>query len=282
MAAIDAAALGAALHKACRLDVVAFKPGNVSLCADGHGMVAADFLASARVAIPALCRAGSGVGARIEAAVAATWAAVACNTNLGIVLLLAPLAAAAERGGPLRAAVQSVLADLDVTDAELAYAAIRRANPAGLGRAADADVAAPPTIDLRTAMGLAAARDSIARQYANGYADVFEVGLATLGAARRRWRSLAWATTACHLEFMARWPDSHIVRKHGERCAERVRTRAVEVATALKACENPRSLAGTLQAFDSELKTRGVNPGTSADLTVASAAVLLLQDRFSE
>jgi triphosphoribosyl-dephospho-CoA synthase len=282
MSARDAAALGAVLLKACRLDVVARKPGNVGLGAPGHDMVADDFLLSARVAVPALCEPGRAVGARIERAIAATWAAVGCNTNLGIVLLLAPLAAAAERGGPLRGALHTVLHALDRDDAEQAYAAIRQANPAGLGRAAEADVAARPSIDLRTAMGLAAARDSIARQYANDYADVFDFGVVTLRERRAQWRSLAWATTACYLEFMARWPDSHIARKHGERCADGVQRRAAEVATALKACENPRSLAGTLQAFDSELKTRGVNPGTSADLTVASVAGLLLQERFSE
>ncbi|MGE0486849.1 MAG: triphosphoribosyl-dephospho-CoA synthase [Gammaproteobacteria bacterium] len=282
MPAVAAGALGAVLLKACRLDVIACKPGNVSLGAPAHGMDAQDFLTSARVAVPALCEPGSAVGARIARAIAATWATVGCNTNLGIVLLLAPLAAAAQRGGSLRAALHAVLQGLDRDDAAQAYAAIRQANPGGLGRAPEADVEETPSIDLRTAMGLAAARDSIARQYVTDYADVFEVGVETLRRHRARWRSLAWATTACHLEFMARWPDTHIARKHGERTAQGVQQRAVEVATALKACENPRSLAGTLQAFDSELKTRGVNPGTSADLTVASVAGLLLLERFSE
>ena len=52
------------------------------------------------------------------------------------------------------------------------------------------------------------------------------------------------------------------------------------MASALKACENPRTLMAELKAFDHELKTRGVNPGTTADLTVATVAVLLLQQRF--
>jgi triphosphoribosyl-dephospho-CoA synthase len=274
------AAIGAALHKACRLDVVAFKPGNVSLCAPGHGMRAQDFLLSAQVAVPALCVAEWSVGERILAAVRATFAAVGCNTNLGIVLLLAPLAAAAARDGSLETALGSVLGELDRDDATDCYAAIRLANPAGLGRAAEGDVYEPPAHDLLSAMKLAATRDSIARQYATVYKDLFVHGVPLLVRQRARWRSLAWATTACYLAFLARWPDSHVARKHGPDVANGLCTEAAEVAKALEACENPRLFAEALMAFDSELKTRGVNPGTSADLTVACVAILLLQERF--
>ena len=277
---IAPAALRAALLKACRMDVVAFKPGNVSLWAAGHGMAAADFLASARVAVPALCTPGSGVGERILAAVRATFAAVGCNTNLGIILLLAPLARAMEQGPALRPALTTVLASLTREDAEHCYAAIRLANPAGLGAAAKGDVHAPVTLDLGSAMRLAAPRDAVARQYATVFEEVFTLGVPILREARARWHSLAWAMTACHLAFLAAMPDSHIARKHGTNPARDVQLRAGEVAKALQACENPRRLARDLQAFDTELKTRGVNPGTSADLTVASVAVMLLQERF--
>lgn len=277
---IAPAALRAVLLKACRMDVVAFKPGNVSLWADGHGMAAADFLVSARVAVPALCTPGSTVGERIHAAVRATFAEVGCNTNLGIVLLLAPLARAMEQGPALRPALTTVLTSLTREDAEHCYAAIRLANPAGLGTAAAGDVHAPATLDLGDAMRLAAARDAVARQYATVFEDVFTLGVPILREARARWHSLAWAVTACQLAFLAAMPDSHIVRKHGTDQAREVQLRAIEVAKAVQACENPRRLARDLQAFDTELKMRGVNPGTSADLTVASVAVLLLQDRF--
>ena len=275
-----AAAIGAALHKACRLDVVAFKPGNVSLCSPGHGMQAQDFLLSAQRAVPALCVTGRSVGERILSAVRATVAAVGCNTNLGIVLLLAPIAAAAARGGDFKAALHAVLGELDHEDTAHCYAAIRLANPAGLGRADEGDVHEPPAHDLLSAMQLAATRDSIARQYATVYNDLFACGVPVLVRQRSRWHSLAWATTACYLAFLARWPDSHVARKHGPEVAGALCIKAAEVAKALEACENPRSFAEALLAFDSELKTRGVNPGTSADLTVASVAILLLQERF--
>lgn len=278
-AAVEAE-LASTLARACRMDIVTPKPGNVSLCSPGHGMSASDFLLSARVAAPALARAGATVGERIESAVAATFAAVGKNTNLGIVLLLAPLASACERSdGGLRERVADVLDGLGLRDAECCFRAIRQARPAGLGSTEREDVAQAPRTDLLSSMRLAAARDSIALQYASGFRDVFECGLPVLREARRRWRSLAWATVACYLRFLVTMPDTHVVRKQGESAARTLQARAREVESALKACENPRRLTALLEAFDCELKSGGVNPGTSADLTVASVAVLLLTER---
>ena len=155
--------------RACELDVAVRKPGNVSLASPGHGMQAAMFIASAQAAAGPLFEAGARVGERIEAAVSATWAVAGCNTNLGILLLCAPIAKAVEmrpdarEPAALQAAINAVLADLDVKDAAAAYRAIARANPGGLGSAPSQDVQQPPSVDLRAAMALAAPRDSIAR-----------------------------------------------------------------------------------------------------------------------
>lgn len=275
------AVIAACLARACRLDVVACKPGNVSRWSPGHGMQARDFLTSARVAVPALCRDGATVGARIENAMRATLDAVGCNTNLGIVLLLAPLAVAAARGGELRAELAAVLATLDRDDAAAAFRAIAFTQPAGLGQVAEGDVREDPRMTLREAMALAAIRDRIAAAYVDDYAEVFDHAVPTLLALRARWRSLAWASTACFLQLLAAGPDSHIARKWGRALADEVSTRARTLESALKACENPRAVVPRLRAFDDELKSRGVNPGTSADLTVASVAVLLLRERLA-
>ncbi|HSI59930.1 MAG TPA: triphosphoribosyl-dephospho-CoA synthase, partial [Ideonella sp.] len=172
--------------RACALDVAVPKPGNVSLASPGHGMQAAQFLASAQAAAQALFRRGVPVGERIEAAMAASWAAAGCNTNLGILLLCAPVAVAVEHEpGPhtaasLRGAIETVLAGLDRADAAAAFRGIALANPGGLGRADAQDVREAPSVTLREAMALAAGRDLIARQYLNGYAELFELGLHSL------------------------------------------------------------------------------------------------------
>ena len=165
----------------CLDELDAPKPGNVHAFAPGHRMTAAQFERSAAAAAAPIAQAGARVGARIEAAVAATFAAVGVNTNLGIILLCAPLAAAAERGSSdLHGALAAVLDDLDIEDARRAFSAIVRAAPAGLGRAEQHDVFAPPTVTLREAMAAAAHRDRIARQYVSGFADIFEIGEANL------------------------------------------------------------------------------------------------------
>lgn len=275
-----AARVRTAFVEACGLDVAVRKPGNVSLASAGHGMQAQQFLASAEAAAPPLARPGERVGRRIEDAVAATWAVAGCNTNLGIVLLAAPLAAAAEKPGALqdegalRAALREVLDRLDVDDARAAFRAIAQARPGGLGRAEEADVHAPAQVTLLHAMRLAAARDSIARQYDEAYADVFEaarrLGFVRVGQAAGEARDRA--VQRVFLGFLSRWPDSHIVRKHGEAVAQ-------NVMTAAQRWRLREGAAGeaNIAAWDADLKARGLNPGTSADLTVATlfAAALL-------
>lgn len=261
-------AIGAAFRAACLAELDALKAGNVHRYSEGHGMNVAHFQMAAEAAAPEIARAGAPVGARIEAAVRASFAATGLNTNLGIVLLCAPLAAAADSGGELRAALGKVLDGLDVEDARAAYRAIALANPGGLGRAEEHDVRQEPGIGLREAMAHAAARDRIARQYASGYADVWGIGLArlaALGAAEPEAQA-----EAVHLAFMAAFPDSHIVRKFGEEIAEAVRTEAEAVERTVNWSAPAELRHPPLAAFDASLKARGLNPGTSADLTVAT------------
>lgn len=271
----------AAFLWACALDVEARKPGNVSRASPGHGMDAGLFLASAAAAAGPISSAGAAVGERIEAAVGATWKMVRCNTNLGIVLLCAPLLAAFERADAegdslaLRGALAAVLRSLDVADARAAYRAIAAAGPAGLGRASRQDVRDTPTVGLREAMALAADRDRIAWQYQHDHGDVFELGLPAFLAARAAGAAAGRAMQAAFLEFAAALPDSHIVRKHGEAMAQSVIREAAPWRARAR-------LGGELDAdpafarWDEELKARGLNPGTSADLCVAVALAAAL------
>ena len=127
--------MAAAGQLACLLEVSAPKPGNVSPGRHFHDTRYEDFLASAVAIGPALAAAGSRpLGATIHAAIDATARWTRSNTNLGIVLLLAPLARAAHReGASLRDGLRGVLAETTVADAAEDYAAIRRARPGGLG-----------------------------------------------------------------------------------------------------------------------------------------------------
>ena len=284
--AARAAAGCRAFLQACALDVQARKPGNVSQASAGHGMRAGQFLASAAAAAGPISAAGAPVGRRSERAVAASWAAAGCTTNLGIVLLCAPRLAAADRsaaadGAALRRALEAVLQSLDLDDARAAYRAIARARPGGLGRTSDQDVRQEPTVGLRQAMALAAARDRIARQYADGFADVFGLGLPAFHAARAAGADAARAMQAVFLEFVAAAPDSHIVRKHGSALAQTVMREALPWRAHARAHPGADLAADPAFArWDEDLKARGLNPGTSADLCVAVALAAGLLKRF--
>ena len=260
-----------AFTAACRDELEAPKPGNVHVFAPGHRMTTAQFIDSAAAAVGPLCAPSTRVGVRIRGAVEATLRAVGTNTNLGILLLCAPLAAAAEvEALELRAALARVLDDLDVSDAHHAFAAIMQASPAGLGRAERHDVFAPAQVTLKQAMAEAADRDRVARQYATVFADVFDLGMTLHASATARWSDPKWAVLAVYLGFMSKFPDSHVIRKHGADVASDVHQAAMKFEALLWSIQDPTILLGELLAWDAALKARAINPGTSADLTVAT------------
>ena len=261
----------AAFRWACLTELDAPKPGNVHAFADGHRMTVDEFVRSADAAAAPLSAQGARVGLRIHRAVMATFAAVGTNTNLGIILLCAPLAAAAERDATnLRNALHQVLQDLNVDDADLAFRSIVRAAPAGLGHSAQHDVFNPATVSLLQAMSEAANRDMVARQYATDFADIFDRGLPLFESVSRRRGEAKWATLATFLGFLSAFPDSHIARKFGAETARCVQGTALNFARMLQAAEQADQLLPALLTWDSALKAKAVNPGTSADLTVAT------------
>jgi len=276
----QAADVAAAAQLACLLEVSAPKPGNVSPFASFRDATYEDFLASAAAIGPALALAGEqSLGGTIRDAVEATSRWAPTNTNLGLVLLLAPLARAALRPGrtPLRAQLAATLADTTIADARDVYIAIRSVAPGGLGRASEQDVADAPTTTLRDAMALARDRDAIAREYATDFATTFEIGAP--GLHRALSDGLAWreAIVEVYLALLAAAPDTHIARKLGTEAALTVQRRARAVLDA----GGVRTAAGrdATAALDRELRDEAntLNPGATADVTGAAIYVVLLE-----
>src|SRR5439155_22543606 len=170
---------------------------------------------------------GKLIGGMIYEAVRDTHELVGTNTNLGVILLLAPLLAAPEQYD-LRTGVSYKLERLARRDAELVYAAIRLANPGGLGEVPEQDVRSEPTVTLLEAMKLAADRHMVAPQYANGFADVFDFGVPAFLDAFARFGCVEAAVIDSQLRWLATYPDSLIARKNGPAIAEDVRRRAAE------------------------------------------------------
>jgi triphosphoribosyl-dephospho-CoA synthase len=255
---------------ACLLEATARKPGNVHPFrgfADSHYL---DFGLSALAIGQALDRARlGGVGAAVLDAVKETRALVATNTNLGMVLLLAPLAAVPHEE-PLQAGVGRVLGLTTVEDARLVFEAIRLAQPGGLGSAPEQDVAREPDVTLRQAMSLAAGRDTVARQYVNGFAEVFGLALPGLLDSLAAGRCLETAIVSAHLTLLSGVPDTLIARKRGAEEAVEASRRASEILAA----GWPDRAGGVRLCDDLDDWLRAVgnarNPGTTADLVAAA------------
>jgi len=278
--------IGAAAQLACLLEAYAPKPGNVSPGADFGDTSFLDFLASSAAIGRSLGSASRPLGELILMAVRDTRRWVGVNTNLGIVLLLAPLARAAALCPPpddvpielveLRRSLATVLAETTVNDAQAAYEAIRLASPGGLGSVDSQDVASAPTVTLTAAMRLAADRDGVAYEYATDFRATFEVGAVALRAARRA--GLDWndAVVETYLTLLAAYPDTHIARRAGQaRAAEVTRTAGAALDVGGVRSNAGRVAIAQLHADLSDPRHLS-NPGTTADITTAAIFVTLL------
>ena len=269
--------VGQLVESACRMEAETPKPGNVHPGASFADTTYQNFVDSAAAIRPVFDRApDESVGTTVLHAVQATRCRVGKNTNLGIILLLAPLARSG-RTSPvtthderetLRSAIREVLHGTTRSDAEQVYEAIRLADPGGLGRVDHADVSSRPAGTLLEMMALARDRDLIARQYSGAYFEVLHEGLPHLSALTSGC-SIQESIVGCFLGFLSRHGDSLISRKCGERLSHEASRRAREVLeTGWPGTEEATS---ALRDLDRWLRGDGNrrNPGASADLTVA-------------
>ena len=277
-----ALSIGQCATLACLLEAAIPKPGNVHRGADFHDLTFYDFAAAAVAVGPVFERArqSDGVGRTVLDAVGATRRLTGTNVNLGIVLLLAPLARV-KRAVPLPTGVAGVLQALTPEDAARTYEAIRLAEPGGLGTSDEADLAGPAPVDLLAAMRLAADRDLVARQYVDDFAEVFEV-VGDIVAQRSAGRRLADAVIRAHLRLMHEHPDALIARKCGAAVAREAAAYAGQVLAAGEPGEETYHEA--LADFDFWLRSDGHrrNPGTTADLIAAALFVLLRDNMISD
>jgi len=255
---------------ACLWEVSARKAGNVHRFRDFDDLTYLDFVMSAAAMAPVLqADLDKPLGVTILNAVRATRAMVRTNTNLGIVLLLAPLSKCEPPFS--RSRLDAQLAATTVDDAKNVYEAIRLANPGGLGKVDDQDIAGQPTQTLREVMTLAADRDLVATQYADGFREVLDNGFPALLEGCSRFGSIEAAVLHLQIDLLSTFPDSLIARKHGLAEAEKVASRAREID--LSTAEGRRRF----REFDRWLREDGHarNPGTTADLVAACLFVAL-------
>lgn len=265
---------------ACLLEATAPKVGNVHRGADFADLTFADFVASAVAIGPAMEAAeAGGVGRAVLAAVQATRSLVDTNTNLGMALLLAPLAAVSRSNALTTQSVGRVLAGLTPPDCRLVFEAICAARPGGLGRVEAMDVRDAPPDSLLVAMRAAADRDLVAQQYADNFRLVLDEIVPALVAGRRRSWSLTDTIVHTHVGLISRCGDSLIARKGGPALSQKAAALARQVLAAGE--PGDEAYFEALADFDFWLRSDGNrrNPGATADL-IAAALFAGLRDEL--
>ena len=270
----------------CQLEVTAPKPGNVHRGADFEDVTLGDFLSSGIAlgsAIDAQPPSG-GTGSMILSAIERTNLVAKTNTNLGIVLLVCPLAKLVQRGEAI--VPQSVAAEIDAIagdESQAVYQAIAKAKAGGLSQVDTHDVndagSAPDRIV--DAMELARKRDMVAKQYCSGYEDVIEFVLPAIEEGLQRFGKISHGIVWAHVKTMARFPDSLISRKLGDAVAKKSAAMAAQCLEQLTDADDD-DFWRSVGDLDFWLRSDGHrrNPGTTADLVTAALYVGVANDSF--
>lgn len=269
---------------ACENEVAAPKPGNVNCFSDGHNMEVQDFIKSARAIAPVMAQKALSVGELILQGIQATRTVVNCNTNLGIVLLFAPLCRAIHQCSDFKQLpdeLERVLLSLTVDDAKKCYEAIRLAEAGGLGSSEQQDIDAIPSVTLLQAMKISENRDAIAKQYVTNYKDILNIGLPILTSSIKSGESVEWATTLGYLKLLASVPDTLISRKKSLEYALEISEAAKKILTKVNENNMLSSFEAEIITWDNELKKKAINPGTTADLTATTLLIYAFQQALS-
>lgn len=269
------------------------KPGNVHRTRDYDDMVFEDFIISGIVIGDTIREACSDVdvenpklGKYILQAVAETDKWIQNNTNLGIVMMITPIAVAAavsDSFDDIRENVKLVMANTSVGDACDLYDAINIADAGGMGDQDEYDVASENAKqELRDnnqtmydVLKISAPWDMLAREMTSDMPAVFELGYPTYHKLIQE-KSQNESCILTFLTILSHVPDTLISRKYDNDEALKV---SLMTRDLLKMKDSP-DFHERLQEFDDYLFKNKYNPGTTADLTAASIFVSYLKSNF--
>jgi len=259
----------------CDTEIKSLKPGNVHRYSEGHGMNLKDFLKSSLIISKCLTKNNLDLGKKILISVNEIQNKIKKNTNLGIILMLSPIATIVQEEGviskeELLKKIKSLIKKQNIKNSIPIFKAISLTSPGGLGFSKKYDVNEPPNTNLYKAMEFAKKKDLIARQYCNGFEDIYKIGIPAYKKFYNKWGKVDWALTGVYLTFLKKFNDSHIVRNKGNKIATSIKKEAKKYYFFLKRNKNLTKIKKKLLIFDKKLKSKRINPGTTADLTVAT------------
>ena len=284
------------------------KPGNVHRTRDFHDMVFEDFLISGivigdtiRVAASRACEINNSIsfkeanlGKYILQSVKETDNWIANNTNLGIVMLLTPIAMSAAISSDLkelRENIHEIMVNSTVIDTIALYEAIGIADAGGMGDQEEFSVtdkeATKELIDnnlnIFDVLNISSSWDVLAKELTNKMPVTFDIGYPTFSKLKKEY-SINLATVITFLTILSQVPDTLISRKYGDEKAEEVSTLAMEVLDSLDLDSDISNdmvkFNKKLADFDDYLFENKLNPGTTADLTASSIMISYLADYY--
>ena len=259
----------------CKKDIELIKPGNVNLLSSHKDTKAQDYLDSAILSSKELFNQNYSLGKRILESVNVTRSQVNVNTNLGIILLCAPVIQSYIdfNNLDLREGIKKTLSTTSIKDTHDLCAAINISSPGGLGDSDMYDTASYPNASIKQIMNYSQEYDRISYQYSHNFSDIFDFIIPKLEFLNQRYESLDISLSLLFIEILAKIPDSHISRKFGDKIAKKTSNNARVLLKILDREHDPDYLAKALNNLDYEYKKKGINPGTTADLLVASLMI---------
>jgi triphosphoribosyl-dephospho-CoA synthase len=259
----------------CKKDIELIKPGNVNLLSSHKDTKAQDYLDSAILSSKELFNQNYSLGKRILESVNVTRSQVNVNTNLGIILLCAPVIQSYIdfNNLDLREGIKKTLSTTSIKDTHDLCAAINISSPGGLGDSDMYDTASYPNASIKQIMDYSQEYDRISYQYSHNFSDIFDFIIPKLEFLNQRYESLDISLSLLFIEILAKIPDSHISRKFGDKIAKKTSNNARDLLKILDREHDPDYLAKALNNLDYEYKKKGINPGTTADLLVASLMI---------
>jgi len=260
---------------ACRKDIELIKPGNVNTKSPHSDTKAEDYLKSSLLSSKELFKTDYSLGERILNSIKITRSKVKTNTNLGIILLCAPIIHACiyYNNLTLRDGIKKTLSTSTVKDTQDLCMAINISAPGGLGTREIYDTASKPTVSILEIMNYSAGYDRISYQYCHDYSDIFDFIIPRIVFLNKKHNSLDISLSLMFMEILAKIPDSHISRKFDDKIAKKTSNNASDLLKILDREYSPDYLADRLNNLDYEYKKKGINPGTTADLLVASLMI---------
>ena len=260
---------------ACRKDIELIKPGNVNIKSPHSDTNAEDYLESSLLSSKELFKPDYSLGERILNSIKITRSKIKTNTNLGIILLCAPIIHACIYFNNLtmREGIKKTLSSSTVKDTQDLCMAINISAPGGLGTREIYDTTSKPTVSILEIMIHSASYDRISYQYSHDYSDIFDFIIPRLVFLNKKHNSLDISLSLMFMEILAKIPDSHISRKFDDKIAKKTSNNASDLLKILDREYSPDYLADRLNNLDYEYKKKGINPGTTADLLVASLMI---------